>query len=421
MVPDEGTWLLWGRDPRASGLHPVLSPSNATTLVAPSFVPHALVPALRDLWDQMPRGREIVCFDAATGGDADTRHALEHDHAHARHDMSAHGGHEGHGHHGAHEGHDTDGGHEGHGDHDHHAMMAVTGDPSRDGLVMEDVDVTLGPIASPLPTGIVAHLTLDGDVVCNAHLESTFSEPDSLVPDPTTPAAWAAALDVAGGDATSWIADVELERAASHARFFMALGTLLGWAQLAETAVGLARGLQGSPGDRLAEQALTAAARLERLARSRRLRFSLRGIGIVGREHAEHLGLAGPNARASGVAADARSGHGAYEGLGFEPVVEDGGDALARALVRVREIHTSLTLLARWPERPRVAVAQPTEVEGPRGPVAIRPVEIGRAAEMDSRGQTAALAAAAESARQLEWSDALVALHSFDLSGWRVG
>ena len=402
IVPDEGTWLLWGHDLRASGLHQVLSPASATTLVAPSRVPVDLLPALREVWDRMPRGRELVCLDARISGEADTRQLL----AHERRD---HGEHEGN-----HEHHDD------HGAHDHHAMMAVTGEPSADGLVMEDLAVTLGPVASPLAAGLVAHLTLDGDVVCTAHLEPSFAEPDSLVPDPTTPAAWAAALDVAGGDATSWIPDVEHERALSHARFFMSLGTLLGWPQLTERALELARVLHASPGDRVAEHALPAAERLVKLVRSRRLRLRLRGIAIVERGKAEESGLTGPNARASGVVVDARVGHGTYEALDFRPVLEDSGDALARAHVRAHEIVDSLELLARWSGRTRAAAAAPAAVEGPRGPVTIRPVELGHAAEMASPGQGEALRAAADSVHRLEWSDAIVAVHSFDVSGWRI-
>ena len=300
-------------------------------------------------------------------------------------------------------------------------MMAVTGEPSADGLVMEDLEVEVGPIASPLPTGIVARMTLDGDVVCKAEIEATLTEVDPLTPDPTTPAAWQAALDVTGGDGTSWIADVEVERAASHARYFMALGALLGWEQLVDRARELARALHRAPGDRVAEHAKPAALRLDKLARSRRLGVRLRGIAPVNTERAADLGLAGPNVRASGVPDDARAAHPAYAALGFTPVVEEHGDALARTRVRAREIGVSLDVLASYAAaRPAVPVPTPVLVEGPRGPLEIRPDEHGDRAELSARGQDAARRAAAQSTHRLEWPNALLAIVSFDLAGWRL-
>jgi NADH-quinone oxidoreductase subunit D len=61
---------------------------------------------------------------------------------------------------------------------------------------------------------------------------------------------------------------------------------------------------------------------------------------------AEELGIVGPNLRASGVAYDARLlGYEAYGDLGYEPVVRDEGDCLARMWVRVEEIERSIELI----------------------------------------------------------------------------
>jgi Ni,Fe-hydrogenase III large subunit len=71
----------------------------------------------------------------------------------------------------------------------------------------------------------------------------------------------------------------------------------------------------------------------------------LAGVGRISGEDATELGAVGPTARASGVAADVRtSRYGAYDELPVEPIVEQGGDALARVLVRWRELYQSLEL-----------------------------------------------------------------------------
>lgn len=105
-------------------------------------------------------------------------------------------------------------------------------------------------------------------------------------------------------------------------------------------------------------------------------RHRFAGCGVVSAADAVGLGLVGPSARASGVAVDLRARP------GFTPVVEAGGDVLARAALRARELPESLrrvrALLAdhpavarcRAPARPlpadQLAVAA---VEGWRGEV----------------------------------------------------
>lgn len=46
----------------------------------------------------------------------------------------------------------------------------------------------------------------------------------------------------------------------------------------------------------------------------------------------------GPVARAAGHASDARHGDGVYDELGFEPITQDEGDAMARLRQRCAEI-----------------------------------------------------------------------------------
>jgi ech hydrogenase subunit E len=79
------------------------------------------------------------------------------------------------------------------------------------------------------------------------------------------------------------------------------------------------------------------------------------GKGVLSYDQAIALGCAGPTLRASGVRDDCRmQGYLAYGELGFEPIVETGGDSYSRALVRARETVQALDLqleaLSRLPE-----------------------------------------------------------------------
>lgn len=107
----------------------------------------------------------------------------------------------------------------------------------------------------------------------------------------------------------------------------------------------------------------------------------LAGVGVVPHADAIELGLVGPTVRASGVAADVRNArYGAYDEIPAEIMVETGGDALARTVVRWREIEESIRLCRealdrlsglRGPLRTRVPTVLRGEatgrVEAPRG------------------------------------------------------
>lgn len=71
------------------------------------------------------------------------------------------------------------------------------------------------------------------------------------------------------------------------------------------------------------------------------------GTGVLTRQAALDLGIAGLAARASGVDVDLRRDHphDAYETLRFLIPVEEGGDVRARLMVRAREIEQSLSIL----------------------------------------------------------------------------
>ena len=419
VAPAEGTWLLWGQDLRGLGLEPVGTPAHADVLVVPHCIPEALSGGVLEAWSAMPVRRELVALDAPTGRGVSVADVLEHGHDDGDTNEGAGGDGDGH-----HEGHEAHGDHEEHGDHhDHHDMMAVTGEPSEDGLVMEDLEMTLGPLSSVLPAGVIAHLTLDGDVVCDARVEAVLHDSDALIPDPTEAAAWRAALAATRGDGSAWMADVELERAASHAAWFMALGTAMGWPQLIDRARTVARKLIAVRRHSVPHAtARHDARRLRELVEdSRRLRSRLRGVAVVNSDDVDRLQLAGPVARASGVALDARAAAPAYAELGFRPTVREAGDAEARAQVRAEEITASLDLLDKLSRADDMAAPDSiVAVEGPRGPLAVSLAEPGGHPRFRALGHDGALVIVAERVQGLEWSAAVAALVSFDLSGWRV-
>ena len=68
--------------------------------------------------------------------------------------------------------------------------------------------------------------------------------------------------------------------------------------------------------------------------------------GIISKDHAYELGLAGPTLRASGVLQDMRMlGYAGYNALDFEPIIETDGDCCARSKVRFRETLQSIDLI----------------------------------------------------------------------------
>jgi len=73
----------------------------------------------------------------------------------------------------------------------------------------------------------------------------------------------------------------------------------------------------------------------------------LEGVGVLDAKAVAELGVVGPFARGSGIDFDVRSvyPYDAYREVDFEPVVEKAGDALARVMVRWREIYVSIDLV----------------------------------------------------------------------------
>ena len=87
----------------------------------------------------------------------------------------------------------------------------------------------------------------------------------------------------------------------------------------------------------------------------------VKNIGVLAKEDAEKLCVVGPTARGSGVDIDTRRDdpYAAYRYVDFEVPVEEGGDVLSRALVRLRELFQSIEIV-------RQAVSNL-----PQGPIAV--------------------------------------------------
>lgn len=78
-----------------------------------------------------------------------------------------------------------------------------------------------------------------------------------------------------------------------------------------------------------------------------------RGVGVISQEEALDWGVTGPNLRATGLRFDVRRDdpYLVYDQLDFEVPTEEAGDALARALVRRKELVESIRILRQVIER----------------------------------------------------------------------
>jgi len=71
------------------------------------------------------------------------------------------------------------------------------------------------------------------------------------------------------------------------------------------------------------------------------------GLGVVSGEEAIRLGAVGPTLRGSGIESDIRKedAYAAYPNVNFNVIVEKGGDARARSMVRARETLESISII----------------------------------------------------------------------------
>jgi Ni,Fe-hydrogenase III large subunit len=384
-------------------------------------------------------------------------------HDHVEH-ASADGHNMSHAEHSDHEGHDDHAGmeHGEHGGHEHMdpgemgfmSMVEMTEDLPRspDGLPMEWIEVPFGPLLPGLPSGLSLTLTLDGDTVANTEAEpgiegwtssedltgSAGSFADRLTRlDPLSPVSYRVlalrALEDASGvapDEQATLARVgalERERAASHLNWLAGFGHLIGYGWLERRAARLQLAVfrPMDPGG-IARLRSEVGQLSRRVGRTPLLQRKLRGIGRL----PDGAETSGPVARAGGVPADVRAGEEAYRGLGFEPVVLDGDDALARLRVRLAEVERSLELVA---EARAISIPEPSPnadvsgtgdaaAETPRGTATLRVMlERGVVKDVELDTPSAQHLRLVESvAEQHELADALVGVASLDLSPWEI-
>lgn len=260
LVEAPGWWTVRAgveREVRTRGWSLALSPADADALVVCGLLGERLRAAVEAVWEQIPgpRAREVVTGAGASGALDRVEAALldqEGQRADAvgrqqrpspPDDGTATDGESG--------GTDRDG-------MDMSTDMSPDGielaggfEGDRDGLEMDVLHVTLGPVLPAWPAGIVLHATLSGDVLVEAEVEVL----DDVLPDPGRPRA---------------VAALRCDRAVA----------LLVLAGADDVAAGLRRVrddlLAGTEPDRVRPA-------LERLARtverSRLLRWSLRGLG----------------------------------------------------------------------------------------------------------------------------------------------
>lgn len=331
-------------------------------------------------------------------------------------------------------------------------MVEMTQDLPRssDGLQMEWVDASFGPLFPGLPAGLSLMFTLDGDTVAEVEAESsigergtaedlngpagTFAERLARI-DPLSPVAYRvlavrAVEDAAGVSADEqtarWrVGAVERERVASHLGWLAAFGHLLGYSWFEERAgrlqLTLLRAADAGEVGRLRVEVGKLA---RRVRRTPLLRRKLEGTGTL-----PDIGnTSGPVARAAGVDWDSREDEEVYQDLGFKPVVCDGGDALSRLLVRLEEVERSLELVDKVGSVavPGLAIGGNVSgmgeatVETPRGVARLRVTLHGgevSAVELDApSGRHMNLIEDVAQGREL--ADALVGVASLDVSPW---
>lgn len=412
ILPDEQSWALWGPDPGELGLRADFGPvARLGRAVVPRELPGGLQDEGAALLAGLRAGARIARLpgppvESATGAArAETAERNGTEAGSGEHHES--GGDDGGEHH---HGHGDDGGEE-------HDMMAIVGEPSADGLVMEPLELTHGPFGTALPGGLELTVSLDGDVVSSCLVTARLRgggagadpEADPAPPDLLAPAAWRAAIDRACGRPAD-LREVERERALSHVAWLRAFARVLGDERLAGAAGAAVAALRAG-----APEAEERVAALEPILLRKGLRRRLAGRGVLDAEAVRRHGLHGPISRAAGLPLDARTEDPAYRAAGFAVRTGKDGDALGRARLRLTEALDALALEARLP----AAAAGTTAVEGPRGPLLARRLPAGWL--LAARGAEEARRAGDELVVGLEWGAALVVLGSLDLSPWWVG
>ncbi len=160
----------------------------------------------------------------------------------------------------------------------------------RDGLKLDQLHLSLGPLLADWPSGLALHLTLQGDVVQEATAEAVGVGSDGSFWDEP----WERVR--AGGEAT--VGEAARRRACSHLDSLGRLLAVAGWPDAAVVARllrddllgGAPRGAVSARFDRLAR----------RVGRSRVLAWMTGGLGGLDAGRVEAFGVGGPAARTGG-------------------------------------------------------------------------------------------------------------------------
>jgi Respiratory-chain NADH dehydrogenase, 49 Kd subunit len=258
--------------------------------------------------------------------------------------------------------------------------------PDRDGLRLDQLTVRIGPFFARFPTGLVLEVRLQGDVVQQAQVVVA-PEGEAAV-EVDVPTAFRDALDIPVP-----VSVLELERARSHLRSIASALVAHQLPSLARRVLRFASNVHPDQGEDVE--------RLHRLLRrSQLLGWAAKGVGPISADQLEGTAT-GPVARASGVEQDERTTDPAYLGLGFEPIVHDGGDARARIVQRLAETGQALQLAGRAGDRHH---DPESPLESPRGRLAVGDLPAQRLLRL--------LPAVLEG---MEWGDAVSTVVSLDL------
>lgn len=265
----------------------------------------------------------------------------------------------------------------------------------RDGLMLDQLPVRVGPFFPPFPPGLVLDVALQGDVIQNVTIA-----PNGYTAIPATRVAAADPFTLALTRPVL-VAAAELARARHHLRWLAHALRVHGLDALGQRTLALAVTLarEGVGAAPRVGAALATLARL--LDRTRALDWAMTGVGTTPRALVADAGL-GPVARAAGIAEDARLQEPAYRALGFAPLIlrDAAGDARARWAQRLAETAQSLELASRAGNREAWGDGV---VETPRG-------------RRTADGSPAPLLALVPSLlRDQEWGDAVATVVSLDL------
>ncbi len=335
------------------------------------------------------------------------------------------------------------------------SMVDLTKDLPRssDGLQMDWITVPYGPFFPGLPGGLGLDLTLDGDTIARSDARSLVGSDAPLVSTPLAPADFvakmttlmplapvsyaflavlalenAAAITPGKGIARARAAALERERIASHLSWLSDFGAQSGFAWLNKRAGMLQLEVQKADFEQIGALTPSITSFLKRLRAVPLLRMRLKGMAQLDDVTAD---VTGPLARALGRSEDVRLGNKTYAALGFAPLLQTGGDALARFKLRCNEIAQSLDLIAAAgaiapplaPDTGPLTGEGEAELETPRGAASLwLRLEEGRVVKASLETPSKRHFGLIEDLTlQCELGDALVAVNSLDLSPWEIG